>query len=254
VEVTGDFDVTGPGPCVVVRGAGAQLNGQEHTIRTQGLGGVAVRIEGAGASVRNLQTHAVSVGVEVAGAQDVTLYHLRIEAREVGVAVRAAPNFRMHRSRVSARRVGIAFGEPTAGRCPDGQTVQSPGAVVRRSWIEGAAVGIAACDALPVLSQNVITRNDVGLLLGAPARGLTTSGPAGEAASAPFDACLCAPALDGVRLDTTLLFSSGCGGCQVHEGWLPTLRAAGHDIRARETGAGNAEGQATEYRPQACCR
>jgi hypothetical protein len=43
-----------------------------------------------------------------------------------------------------------------------------------------------------------------------------------------------------VHQGTTLLFSSGCGGCQVHEGWLPQVRASGHDVRLRETGAEHA--------------
>jgi hypothetical protein len=144
---------------------------------------------------------------------------------------------RIVRVRVQGGRVGLAFGDVAAGRCAP-SVLRSPGAVVRRSHVEGADVGVAACDAQPVLMDNVLVRNGVGLVLGAPGRA------PGDGAHAVWDACACAPTLDGVRATTTLLYSSGCGGCQVHESWLPALRAQGHEIRVRETGRGHeAEGQ-----------
>jgi hypothetical protein len=239
VALSRDLEATGAGPCIVVRGVGAQIDGREHAIRAGAVGvPVGVRVEGPGAFVRNVRVVGTAVGIEVAGAAHVTLFHDTIEATDTGIRVTAAEDLRIQRAQVAGGRVGIAFGELAGERCPEGARLRSPGAVVHRTHVEGAGIGLAACDAVPVLTENILVHNDVGLLLGAPVAGV---GAAREVA--PVDACVCAPALDHVRAGTTLLFSSGCGGCMVHEGWLPGLRASGHDIRLRETGTANAAAQ-----------
>ncbi len=233
VELVADLDGPAGAPCIVVRGEQAQLNARGHTLRAAGVG---VRVEGRGARVRNLHVTGGSTGFVLAAPDAATLYHVATENAAVGISVEASPGARIVRAEVRGGRVGIAFGAPEAWRCPAGGVVRSPGAAVLRSHVEGAEVGIAACDALPVLAGNTVTRNGVGIVLGAPA----PAPGGGPGASAPYDPCACAPALDGVHPGTTLLQSSGCSGCEVHEGWLPGLRAAGADIRLRETGAGAA--------------
>lgn len=227
-----DVEAAGEAACVVVRGAGAQLDGLEHTIRAA-AGGVAVRVEAAGALVKNLHVEGGAEGIDVAGAPGATLFHDWIDGPSVGVRVARADGLRIERSFVRAKALGVSFGANDDGACPPGARVESPGAVVTRTRIEGAAIGLAACDALPVLSRDEIVRNEIGVVLGAPSPGAGAE----ERWRAPFDPCACAPELDRVRAGTTLLWSSGCGGCQVHEGWLPELREQKHDVRARETGA-----------------
>ncbi|MEI2779696.1 MAG: hypothetical protein V9G19_27815 [Tetrasphaera sp.] len=232
VTLGGDLTHTGDGACVTIAGEGAQLNGLGRTLR--GRAGIGVRVTGRGATVRNLTVDGLSMGVEVA-ADRVTVFHVTASARDVGFAVVGAD---AHLARVTARgaHTGIAFGVVDHGRCSAGATLRSPGAVVRQSAVERADVGIASCEAWALLSDNTVTDSEVGILLGAPA---AAPGAQGPSAAGPWDDCACAPTLDHVRPTTTLMFSSGCGGCVVHEGWLPALRASHHDIRARETGVAN---------------
>jgi hypothetical protein len=230
VQLGGDLRVEGAGPCITVAGERARLDGGEHLLRAAN-GATAIRVTGASALVRNVHVAGAEVGVEVVGARGVTLFHSTFETRGTAVRVQSASDLRVVRARVTGGRVGVAFGADNRGACQGPMNVQSPGAVLIQSTITGADVGVAACDALPVLTGNTITRNGVGVLLGDPS---ARSGPGGDA---PFDSCACAPTLSGVRAGTLLMFSSGCGGCLVHEGWLPDLRRRRADIRLRETGA-----------------
>ncbi len=222
------------GACIVVAGQNAQFDGRGHTIRTASAGSIAVQVTGPGVLVRNVNATGAGVGIDIASAERVTVYHATLDTHEVGIRISAARSVRIARSHIAGARVGIAFGEPAGGQCP-AATLRSPGAVIARNVLERNGTGIAACEAAPVLTDNVVVRNQVGLVLGAPARGAD----GGPGVDAPYDPCLCAPPLDHVRPSTTILYSSGCGGCQVHEGWLPDLRRAGHDIRVRETGLAN---------------
>ena len=52
VELSGDLALRGAGPCVVIRGAGARLNGLGHVLLAQPGGGVGVRVEAADVNVR----------------------------------------------------------------------------------------------------------------------------------------------------------------------------------------------------------
>jgi hypothetical protein len=225
--------------CIVIRGQGAQLDGLEHAVKL-GAGATAVRVEAAGVLVKNLHVGGGAVGIDVASAGQTTVFHAWIADSSVGIRVTAAHEVRITRSVVRASRVGISFGANEDGTCSSGLTVSSPGAVVAGTRVEGAQVGIAACDAYPVLARNEVAGNRVGVLLAGPRAG------AGAAAGSqgPYDPCACAPLIDGVKPGTTLLFSSGCGGCQVHEGWLPELRKSKHDIVVRETGPAKGDAMA----------
>ena len=234
VTLTTDLSLSG-GACVTVAGQGADFNGDGHSMLAEASpAGTAIRIVGADALVRRLEIDGADIGVEVAGARDATLLKLKIRNSDVGVSIDDAPGARLRRGAVEGGRIGVALGAPGAdGRCPPGARVTSPSAVVQMMSVSGAKIGLAACEALPVLTANTIRDNEVGLLLGAPKAGRGSGG------AAPHDPCVCAPPLDGVGPGTTLFYSSGCGGCQVHEGWLPQIRSAGHDIRLRETGKEN---------------
>lgn len=236
VKLAGDLPLRGAGPCVVVHGANARLDGGQHVILAQPAGGVGVRVEGAGAVVRNLRVTGAATGVAVAAA-DVTLYQVVTEARGVGVRVEAAPGVRLDRVRTTGGRVGVSFGASDDGACPAGASVRSPGAVVVGSTFERAGVGLAACDARPVLTGNTARGNGVGVALGDPA---ASNAPHG---GAPWDPCVCGTALDRLRPGQLAMFSSGCGGCTVHEGWMPSLRRRGVEVRVRENGRGTEEQQ-----------
>lgn len=223
------------GACVVVAGANAWFDARGHAIRTISAGSIGVQITGPGVLVRNVTVTGAGVGIDVAGADRTTVYHATLDAHAIGIRVTAARSVRVARSHIAGARVGIAFGEPTGSQCP-AAVLRSPGAVVARNVLEHNGTGLAACEAAPVLTDNVIVHNQVGVVLGAPSRGAD----GGPGADGPYDPCLCAPPLDHVRPGTTVLYSSGCGGCQVHEGWLPELRRGGHDVRVRETGLANA--------------
>ncbi|MEI8255033.1 MAG: hypothetical protein WCJ30_05110 [Deltaproteobacteria bacterium] len=221
------------GACIVVAGQNAQFDARGHAIRTAGAGSIGVQVTGQGVLVRNVNVTGAGVGIDVAGAERVTVFHATLDTHEIGIRVTAARSVRIARSHIAGARVGIAFGEAAGAQCP-AAVLRSPGAVIARNVLERNGTAIAACEAAPVLTDNVIVRNQIGLVLGAPSRGAD-----GPGADGPYDPCLCAPPLDHVRTGTTILYSSGCGGCQVHEGWLPDLRRGGHDIRARETGLAN---------------
>lgn len=238
VELTGDLALRGAGPCVVIRGAGARLNGLGHVLLAQPGGGVGVRVEAADVNVRSLRVTGADVGVAVVGASDVTLYALTVEARAVGVSIERSANARLDRVRTVGGRVGVSFGARDDGACDAGLALRSPGAVVLRSTIEGARTGLAACDARPVLTANTVTHNEVGVVLGAPT---AVAGPGG---AAPYDACVCAPPIEALHPATAAVFSSGCGSCQVHEGWMPSLRRRGGDFFVRDSAPGTDEAQA----------
>lgn len=238
VQLGGDLRVEGAGPCITVAGEHARLDGGEHLVRAAN-GATAIRVTGASALVRNVHVTGGEVGIEVVGARGVTLFHDTFETRGTAVRVSSSSDLRVVRARVTGGRVGVSFGADNRGACQGPMNVQSPGAVLIQSTITGADVGVAACDALPVLTGNTVTRNGVGVLLGDPS---ARPGPGGDA---PFDSCTCAPTLSGVRAGTLLMFTSGCGGCLVHEGWLPDLRRRRADIRLRETGATARDAQDT---------
>lgn len=236
VTLAKDITQTGEGACVVVGGAGAHFDGLEHTVMVKPEG-TAIRVTGADVLVKNTHVEGGAVGVELASSQRTTLFHAWIGGTVVGVSVKGAEEARITRSVISASGVGISFGADAQGRCADGATNQSEGAVVTDTRVQGASVGIAACEAYPVLARDQVVGNEVGIVLGAPGPG---SGE-GPKASGPYDSCACAPSLPGVSPGTTLLFSSGCGGCKVHEAWVPELTKQRHDILVRATGPGKVE-------------
>ena len=160
VQLAVDLPLRGDAPCVVLRGAGARFDGANHVVLAQPAGGVAVRVAAVGANVRNLRITGADTGVEVAAA-DVTLYQVVTEARAMGVRVAAAAGVRLDRVHTLGGRVGVSFGAADDGSCPAGATLRSPGAVVLGSTFEGADVGLAACDARPVLTGNKIGRAHV---------------------------------------------------------------------------------------------
>lgn len=238
-HIESDLEITGGGACVVIAGANAQFDGRNHIIRGTASTNIAVQVNGASVLVRNVHAVGPGVGIEVNHAARTTVFRAVLETRDTGIRVTAADSLRVVRAQIRTARVGLAFGQPTGSTCA-AAPLASVGAVVTRSVFERNATAIAACDAAPVLTDNLVVNNQYGVILGEPSRG-TAAGPG---ADAPFDPCLCAPSLDHVVATTTVLYSSGCGGCQVHEGWLPDLRRSGHDIRARETGLEHlAEGQ-----------
>lgn len=232
------------GPCIVVAGAGASFDGGNHAIT--GVAGAAVGpqpvvlVSGADAFVRNVRVVSGAIGVDVRGA-NATLYNVNVLDAEAGIVAAGAVGLRLERSAVKGGRVALDLGEAAGGVCKPGATVRNPGVVVQHSRFEGAEVGISACEALPVLSGVVVTGNQVGLLLGEPKADPKLAGTPG--AADPFDPCVCAPSLDGLQPESTLFYSSGCGGCEVHEGWLPEVRGLGHEVRLRETGQANRPAQ-----------
>jgi hypothetical protein len=220
--------LAGAGPvCVTIKGPGATFDGAGHAL-TPGKG-VGVRVEAPDVLLSHLRVEGGAAGVEVA-APAATLYDVTTSGAGVGVRAVAAPGLRLDRVALGGGQVGLALGAVTGGKCAPGATLTSPGVVVQRSKITGAEVGIAACEAVPVLSDNTVEGNGVGLLQGAPKPPAGASGP--EYAG-PYDPCVCASDLAGVAPGTTVFFSSGCGGCEVHEGWLPEVRGQGHDVLLR---------------------
>ena len=240
VEVSEDIVHEGDGPCIVIKGQGAQLDGLERDLRA--LGGkapVGVRVEANGVLVKNLHIEGPDVGVVVDKAKEVTLFHNTIGAVAAGVQANGTDGLRITRSIIRKSKVGVSFGAAADGTCPRGAKMANPGAVVTGTHIEETQVGVAACDAMPVLKNNVIVRNATGVRLEAPA-----PGDGGDGAAGPFDPCVCKPDLPGAKSGTALFFSSGCHGCQVHEAWLPDLKAQGHDVLVRATGPENAQASA----------
>jgi hypothetical protein len=236
VKLSADLPLQGEDACVIVRGTNAHFDGAQHVLLAQPTGGIGVRVEGAGAVLRNLRVTGATTGVVVA-ASDVTLYQVVTEARGVGIQVEAAPGLRLDHVRTTGGRVGVSFGASADGSCPTDTVMRSPGAVVLGSTFERALVGLAACDARPVLTGNTARGNGIGVVLGDPAASAVPHG------AAPWDPCVCGNTLDGLRPGQLAMFSSGCGGCTVHEGWMPSLRRRGVEVRVRENGRGTEASQ-----------
>jgi len=222
-----DRDLTvasGAGPCLVVRGANAQFDGLEHTLHVADAGATSVRVEAAGVTVRNVHVDGGAVGITVAPQGDrCALLHNTLAVASVGVRIDGARGTRVLRHRITRGRVGVGFGVGDDGQCARGPA-RVAGAVVASNYIEGADTGVLACDTVPLLAENIIVRNGVGVNLAVA-----------EGVAGVDDPCVCSPSLAEARPGTALLYSSGCGGCVVHEGWVPDLRRAGNDIRVRET-------------------
>lgn len=235
VALSANLEARGPGPCIVVRGHHARFNGAGFTLRGS-PGAVGIRVEAESVWLRNVTVRGGDVGVEVHSARGVTLFRPNLAVDGTGLRVARSPDLRVVRATIAGGRVGIGFGADIDGGCSPGP-MRSPGAVIETSRIEGAGVGVAACDAMPVLRRDEILHGRVGLRLGDVH---PVGGPGGDG---PFDRCVCNPGLSGVRAGTTLMFSSGCGGCMVHEAWLPRLRSQGAEVRMRETGPTHVEAQ-----------
>lgn len=229
-QLSGDIDHAAD-RCITIRGAGARFNGAGHKVHLDARGDatVGVSVEADDVMVHNVRVENAATGVSVRGRGD-TLLRVELRDGRTGIALDGARDLRVVRSVVHGAAVGVRSGALEGDACATSSAMTDPGLVIVRSTIESCEVGLAACGAAPVLAGNVFSRNGVGVLLGAPTPG---AGPGG---SGPFDACVQAPTLDHVRAGTLLLFSSGCGGCQVHEGWVPSLRRRGADLRVRETG------------------
>ena len=227
LDVRGDLTTTAA-TCVSITADGVQFVGNEHHIRAAQI---AVQISGKDANVRRL-TATAPIGLKVTGPR-ATLLGITTKASQTGLVVDGATDVRVVRSTFEGGQIGIGFGTPKADRCPASQ-MRSPGAVLSRVTVRGTKIGIAACEATPVIVESTITKNQLGLLIGAPAAVGTSPGAKGA-----YDACLCAPELTGTKASTTLFFSSGCGGCKVHEGWLPEVQQMGYDIAMRPTGKEN---------------
>ena len=227
-ELTADLTHDGSGPCVVVAGEGALFDGLERDIRcTAGEGAVGIRVQGARALVRNVHVLGADVGIDVVAA-DVTLFHDRVEAQDAGIRGDGAAGLRVTRSVVRGGQVGISLGADAAGACPAGATVRSPGVVIGRTHVEGARVGIAACEALPVIRHSTVVRNEVGVVLGRAAPAPGVPGGAG-----PDDPCLCRPSLEGLAPGVPVMFVSACSGSEAHKAWLPELTARGFQAAIR---------------------
>lgn len=237
VQQSGPLKNSGTGACITITGAGATFDGADHPISAGE--GVGVKVTADAVLLRNLRVEGGATGIEVQ-AGDLTVYDSDVRGAAVGLSAPKAPGLRIDRSRFEAGRVGLSLGTPKGGACPPGE-LQSPGVVVLKSTITGAEIGVAACTARPVLVDNTVRGNGLGLLLGDPAVPANVRGPA---AGKPYDPCACSPQLEGVKPGTTMLYSSGCGGCLVHEGWLPDVRAQGHDVLLRKSGLENKASQA----------
>lgn len=219
VEIALDAPISTTGACVVIRGAGSTFDGGRHAIKGADP---AVSVEADDVFVRHVRVEGGERGLSVAGAR-ATLLDVETRDATIGLDVDGAEGARVVRSRFHGGRIGVAFGAPPVDVCPPNGTLRSPGAVLTRVEITGARVGVAACEAVPVIAHSTLRDNAVGL---AQAR----------LAGKPTDPCACDPALSAMRPATTLFYSSGCGGCEIHEGFLPDVRAQGHDVRLRQTG------------------
>ena len=227
-ELRGDIDASGATTCVRVAGRGATFDGHRHTVRGAAVG---VEVAAENVVVRNVQAQEGGVGFRVAGGRTVTLLNAVVSDARVGVRIEGSHDVRVVRAVLARNRVGVSMGADDAGECARAMPLASTGVVIVRSRVEGGGVGVAACDAMPVLTGNTVSGNDHGVLLGEVQ-------PQGAGArGGPWDACTCAPAPAGTAAGTLLLYSSGCGGCTVHESWLAQERARGAVIRARTGGA-----------------
>ncbi len=236
VYLVGDLVAEGDGPCLVIRGIGAQFDGMERDLRpVSGKNTVGVIVESPNVLVKNLHIIGTDTGVRVSQANHTTLYNLWVEAKQVGVDFERCTGPRLTRSAIKGGKVGVDIGSRGDGECsPTDATQQSVfGAVISGTDIREAEVGVAACSGIPVLHGNVITNNNTGVQLAHPA----SSAP-NQKAQGPYDTCACAPTLPGATPGSTLFYSSGCHGCKVHEEWLPELRKNGNDIILRASGPG----------------
>jgi len=234
-ELQGDIDASSATTCVRITGRGATFDGHRHTVRGAAVG---VEVAAENVVVRNVRAQEGGVGFRVAGGRTVTLLGAVVSDARVGVRIERSSDVRVVRAVLARNRVGISMGADDAGQCARAMPLSSAGVVIVRSRVEGGGVGVAACDAMPVLTGNTVAGNDHGVLLGeVQAQGAGARG-------GPWDACSCAPPPAGSAPGTLLLFSSGCGGCTVHESWLPEERSRGAVIRARTGGADGGVDQA----------
>lgn len=222
---------TGVGICVEIKGAGAQLIGDGHTLSSTGTG---VRINASGVNLRRLTVQGGVVAVAVDGPRATLLDLTTVDAKKGIVAGASAEGLRVVRSSVRGGEIGIELGAAVGTRCPKSAKNEIPDVVISGTTVTGAKMGIVACAALPVIADCTLTKNGFGLLYGRAA----PNGPEPKDRG-PYDSCACAPEIKGVQPSTTLLFSSGCGGCKVHESWLPEVRQQGYDISLRPTGKEN---------------
>jgi hypothetical protein len=238
VELGRDIAWSGEGACVTIRGTNTVFEGLEHAIRSRSAGrGEGVRVLANGANVLNVHVLDTQDGVVVDGAERVTVFHDSLQVRGVGVRASRARGLRVTRGLILGGAVGISFGALSNNACAADAAVTSPEAVVQRTTIDGAGVGVAACEALPVLVENTIRRGGVGVILGAPRAG------EGAHANAPWDPCVCGAEFPGVRATSTLFYTSGCSSCQVHEAWMPDLQRASVDIVSRDSNNNHTEEQ-----------
>ena len=231
VVLSGDVVHTGTGPCIVISGERAQLDGAEHDIRpTNPSGTIGVQIEGNDVLLKNIHVMGAETGILVKNTLRTTLFHVWVQSAKKGVSVEKSTDFRITRSVLLDGESGISFGQANPDRtCPTTATLESPGAVINKVHVEEMGVGVMACAAVPVVKNSTLVRNKVGMVLGHPK---------GEKAF-PTDPCACSPDLEGVTASTVLFFSSGCHSCQTHEAWMPELKEKGHDFLMRQTGPGN---------------
>lgn len=227
VALQGPITTTAAATCITLRGDGATFDGGRHAITGPGT---ALRIEAPDAAIRHLRVAGATRGVEVA-APDATLLDVRVTEAKTAIAVERAPNLRLVRTTLTGGDIGVAFGPLTGDRCAQDARLQSPGAVLQTVEITGARVAIAACEAVPALIDATLTGNRLGLLQG---KAPPPPGATGPATAGAYDPCVCAPKLD-IRPGTLLLYSSGCSASELHESYLPDVRAQGHDIHLRET-------------------
>jgi hypothetical protein len=241
-ELRGDIDGSQAAVCVRITGSGATFDGHRHVVRGAAVG---VEIASDNVVVRNVQAQEGGVGFRVAGGHAVTLLNVVVRDARVGVRIEGSQSVRVVRAVLTRNRVGVSMGADDAGQCARPMPLASTGVVLVRSRVEGGVVGVAACDAMPVLMGNTVTGNELGVLLG-EVRAQGTGARGG-----PWDECSCSSAPTGTTPGTLLLYSSGCGGCTVHESWLPEERAHGAVIRAR---AGGADGGVEQARFDAYIR
>jgi hypothetical protein len=231
VVLSGDVVHPGEGPCIVIQGERAQLDGAEHDIRpTNATGTIGIQVEANDVLVKNIHVMGAETGILVKNTRRTTLFHAWIQSAKKGVSILQSPGFRITRSVLLDSQFGISFGPLSEdGTCPTSSTLQSPGAVINKVHVEESQRGIVACDAIPVIKNSTLIRNKVGISLGHP-KGKNVF---------PTDPCACSPDLEGVTASTVLFFSSGCHSCQTHESWMPELKSQGHDFLMRQTGPGN---------------
>ncbi len=240
--LAGDIDATRATTCIRITGRGATFDGMRHTLRGAAVG---VEVAADDVLVRNVHVQEGGVGIRVANARGATLFADVVNDARTGIRAEASSNLRVVRASLSRNRVGVSLGADEAGRCAAPSGITNPGVVIVRSDITGGGVGVAACDAMPVFIGNTVSGNDQGVLLG------DVRATGAGAQGGPWDDCSCTPPPAGVAAGTLMLYSSGCGGCLVHESWLADERRQGAVIEARPSGA---EGSPAQVRFDAYLR